>query len=62
MKMAEPISEERELRLTRSEIETLLESLSYSRLKLDSPNSPADVRQAKLAEQDRIAAKLRAAR
>lgn len=62
MNMAELISEEHEVRLSRSEIETLLGSLSYSRLKLDSPDSPYDVRRAKLAELDRIAAKLRAAR
>jgi hypothetical protein len=63
MKMAaEPISEEREVRLSRSDIEALLESLSYSRLKVDSQDSPYEVRRAKLAELDRIAARLRAAR
>lgn len=62
MKMAETISEEREVRLSRSDIEALLEALSYSRLKLDSPDLPYEVRRAKLAELDRIAARLRAAR
>ncbi len=62
MKVAEPISEERAVRLRPSETESLHESLSSSCLKLDSPDSPYDVRRVQLAELDRIVAKLRAAR